>query len=295
MGHHREFAQCATRMHGARNGSVNAASLHQKSHESEHAVAENHIGHLLLDREDFQIRLAEPGATEESDALIYRMYTQRGYKLSSPAAALQATNEITFQACRDLTVFGTLSVRFDSDRGLGADALYQEHIDEYRNDGARVAELTRLAVDPEFGSKEVLGGLFHLAYVFCGPVRRIDDVFIEVNPRHVPFYRRMLDFTAIGECKICPRVEAPAVLMHVKVAYVGAQAAQCGGQHGVASRSLYPYFCPRWEEEAVKRRVAELTGTEHPGTPLQRGLRAQLDGMAHSAAVDQSPANEALA
>jgi hypothetical protein len=117
MGHHREFAQCAGRLHGAKKGSLNAAGLHQKSHELENAVAENQIGHLLLERKDFQIRLTERGATEESDALIYRMYTQRGYKLSSPAAALQATNEITLQACRDSNVFGTLSVRFDSQRG----------------------------------------------------------------------------------------------------------------------------------------------------------------------------------
>jgi hypothetical protein len=270
MGHHREFAQCTTRMHGARSGSVSAAGRHQERDETERAVAENQVGHLLLDRKDFQIRLADPGATEESDALIHRMYSQRGYKLSRPAAALQATNEITLQACRDITVFGTLSLRFDSDRGLGADALYHDQIDEYRNDGARVAELTRLAVDPEFGSKEVLGGLFHLAYVFCGPVRQIDDVFIEVNPRHVPFYRRMLDFTAIGECKICPRVEAPAILMHVKVAYVGAQAAQSGGQHGTASRSLYPYFCTRWEEDDIKRRVAELSGGHRSSVPPAR-------------------------
>jgi hypothetical protein len=286
MGHHREFAQCATRLHGARSGSANAAGLHQKSDDLERPVTENQIGHLLLDREDFQIRLAEPGATEESDALIYRMYTQRGYKLSSPAAALQATNEITLQACRDTSVFGTLTVRFDSSRGLGADALYQAQIDEYRNDGARVAELTRLAVDPEFGSKEVLGGLFHLAYVFCGAVRRIDDVFIEVNPRHVAFYRRMLDFTAIGECKICPRVEAPAILMHVKVAYVGAQAAQWGGQHGAASRSLYPYFCSRWEEEDVKRRVAELSGADRLGTPRAQNRSRAQSGVAEHSGVD---------
>ena len=284
MGHHREFAQCTTRMHGARSGSVSAADRHQERDRTERAVAENQIGHLLLDRKDFQIRLAESGATEESDALIYRMYTQRGYKLSRPAAALQATNEITLQACRDITVFGTLSVRFDSGRGLGADALYRDQIEEYRNDGARVAELTRLAVDPEFGSKEVLGALFHLAYVFCGPVRQIDDVFIEVNPRHVPFYRRMLDFTAIGECKICPRVEAPSILMHVKVANVGAQAAQWGGQHSAAGRSLYPYFCTRWEEDDVKRRVAELSGGHRSSVPpAQRRPRSQTAGAGHAA------------
>jgi len=271
MGHHRELAQCS-RLHGARNGSVSAAGLHTSSDRDEHALAENQIGHLLLDRNDFQIRLADAGAAEESHALIHRMYTRRGYKLSAPVAALQTMHEITLQACREHTVFGTLSVRFDSNRGLGADALYRDQIDEYRSDGARVAELTRLAVDPEFGSKEVLGGLFHLAYVFCGPVRQIDDVFIEVNPRHVPFYRRMLDFTAVGACKICPRVAAPAILMHVKVAYVGAQAARWGGQPGAATRSLYPYFCSAGEEDDVRSRIAELYEPAASAAPQPEGL-----------------------
>jgi N-acyl amino acid synthase FeeM len=258
MGHHREFAHGAARLQGTSRSSVDAAELHRSSDDQE--PAESQIGHLLLDRPDFQIRLADAGTTEESDALIYRMYTQRGYKLNKSAGALQAANEITLQACRETHVFGTLSVRFDSHRGLGADTLYGEQIDDYRHDGAYVAELTRLAVDPEFGSKEVLGALFHLAYVFCGRIRNVDDVFIEVNPRHVPFYRRMLHFTAIGECKICPRVAAPAILMHVKVAYVGAQAALWGAQHSAPTRSLYPYFCSQREEEEVTQRIVDLHG-----------------------------------
>jgi hypothetical protein len=268
MAHPREFDQCTGR---SQNRTI-SSGLQGAARPAEIDALErdNQIGHLLLDRGDFQIRLAESDAREESDALIYRMYTRRGYKLTSAGAVFAASREITLQACRETSVFGTLTVRFDSGRGLGADALYREQIDAYRNNGARLAELTRLAVDPEFGSKEVLGALFHLAYVFCGPVRQIDDVFIEVNPRHVPFYRRMLDFKAVGECKICPRVAAPAILMHVEVAYVGAQAARWGGQHNAAKRCLYPYFCSAREEEEVTRRAVELNDMAHASVRRER-------------------------
>jgi len=47
---------------------------------------------------------------------------------------------------------------------------------------------------------------------------RIDDVFIEVNPRHVSFYRRTLCFKVAGEPKECPRVGAPSVLLRLTIA-----------------------------------------------------------------------------
>ena len=215
------------------------------------------LGELLLDRHDFQLRLARSRPTQvESAALVQRMYTRRGYKVTTPDDAPSKASQLTLQTCSGDHVFGTLTVRDDSDEGLTADALYRQEIDTYRKSGRHVAELTRLAVDPELGSKEVLGALFHAAYAVCGPLRAVSDVFIEVNPRHVSFYRRMLDFSAIGEEKICPRVDAPAVLLHVEVAHVGKQAALYGGSAGEATqRSLYPYFCDPEAAEALIRRV----------------------------------------
>ena len=40
-----------------------------------------------------------------------------------------------------------------------------------------------------------------------------DYVVIEVNPRHVRYYERMLGFEVIGPERMNPRVEAPAVLL----------------------------------------------------------------------------------
>jgi hypothetical protein len=211
---------------------------------------------LLIERSDFQIRLANNrGRRNTSSVLIQRMYSWRGYKSGGihEDAAHQA-NRVTLQACRDDTVFGTLTVNFDSEGGLAADGLYQAEIDEFRNGGSIVSEVTQLAIDPEHGSKEVLGALFHLAHMLC-LLRAVTDVFIEVNPRHVGFYRRMLNFQQVGECRTCERVNAPAVLLHVEIAYMSEQIARYGGHHGRGKRSLYPYFFSRQEQEGLPRRI----------------------------------------
>jgi hypothetical protein len=154
---------------------------------------------ILFERSDFQFRFAsDHGRRNGSSALIQRMYAWRGYKCDGQSRA-DAADEVTLQACRNEHVFGTLTVRFDTAEGLAADALYRAEIDAFRRNGAEVCELTRLAVDPEYGSKEVLGALFHLAYIQFAIMRAQSDIFIEVNPRHVAFYRRMLHFRQVGE------------------------------------------------------------------------------------------------
>jgi len=163
------------------------------------------------------------------------------------------------QACRDGLVFGTVSLCFDSDFGLAADALYRPELDCYRAAGARLVELTRLAIDPRFGSKEVLGALFHLAYIHGALLRSASDVFIEVNPRHVMFYERMLHFRRVGDCKWCERVGALAQLLHVEVAHVREQIAEHGGHRKPARSSLYPYFFSKEEEKGLPARILHQT------------------------------------
>ena len=65
----------------------------------------------------------------------------------------------------------------------------------------------------KFALPLVLGTLFHLAYIHGRLIRGATDLVIEVHPRHASFYRRMLGFRIIGAERICPRVDAPAVLM----------------------------------------------------------------------------------
>jgi hypothetical protein len=214
---------------------------------------------VLVERSDFQVRLADDrGRRNKSSMLINRRYSWRGYKNDPANDFSPAANHITLQATRGEAVFGTLSLGFDSAAGLAADTLYKAEIDRYRGPGACVCELTRLAIDPEHGSKEVLGALFHLAYIFGNLLGPSTDVFIEVNPRHVVFYKRMLHFRQVGECRMCERVNAPAVLLHLDVAHVADQISRYGGTRDPSQRSLYPYFFSKAEEQGLEQRIAKL-------------------------------------
>jgi hypothetical protein len=46
----------------------------------------------------------------------------------------------------------------------------------------------------------------------------VTDVVVEVNPRHVGFYRRAFGFQPMSDVRTCERVNAPAVLLRLDVA-----------------------------------------------------------------------------
>ncbi len=86
-------------------------------------------------------------------------------------------------------------------------------------DGRPRSELVRLAVSHrrETDSQKVLAAFFNAAHGI-GVANRLDDVLIEVNPRHVGFYRRALCFEVAAEASVCPRVNAPSVLLRMSLA-----------------------------------------------------------------------------
>lgn len=206
----------------------------------------------FLTRGEFSIRLnASAGLRREVGALLKRMYSWRGYETENLIVPSQNPNRLTFEATMGKRVVGTLTLCLDSEEGLCADELYSDEISEFRREGRKLCELTKLAVDPEYSSKEVLASLFHLAYIYGRKIHRATDLFIEVNPRHAGFYRRMLGLSQIGEERACRRVQAPAVLMHLELAYVNAQISSRAGSVGCKTKSLYPYFFSHREEEGL--------------------------------------------
>jgi hypothetical protein len=63
----------------------------------------------------------------------------------------------------------------------------------------------------------VLASLFYLAHAVGRTVHDVTDVFIEVNPRHVAFYSRVLGFVVAAGEKFCERVRAPSVLLQLEL------------------------------------------------------------------------------
>lgn len=187
--------------------------------------------------------------------LIERMYSWRGLTPVATSVTQAGPHQITLVMSSEDEVFGTLTVGLDAADGLLVDKLYPGELDRFREAGHVVCEFIRLAVDSPKNAKDVLGALFHMAYIHARLVHGATDVFIEVNPRHAPFYCRMLGFTQIGPQRMCPRVNAPAVLLHLDLHHATEQIALFGGSSGRKARSLYSHFYSLEEQEDLLHRM----------------------------------------
>lgn len=179
-----------------------------------------------------QLRVAIARSAVEIDAahdLVRRRYAWRGYEVEAIAgdcAALarrRLEQEITIVAATREATIGTVTLRVDGPCGLVAEETHGAVIQTARASGRRVCELTRLAVAECVDSKSVLASLFGLAYASGRAVHDVTDVFIEVNPRHVAYYSRILGFVVAAGEKLCERVRAPSVLLHAEVEALAAR------------------------------------------------------------------------
>lgn len=176
--------------------------------------------------------------------LVQQRYAERGYRVHQAVGASHATPELlTLSATSPEGTLGTLGIRYDSARGLNADAVFEQEMDALRSQGRILCEFTQLALDAQAASKRVLAALFHSAYLHASHLRGAELLVIEVNPRHVAYYRRMLGFKVCSEARLNPRVHAPAVLMVLEFSHIAQQIARYGGQPALATvaRTLYPY------------------------------------------------------
>lgn len=214
----------------------------------------------------FKIRAADSlGQRSSANILIKRRYAWRGYK----AAGLptdQSANRITLTANDHDATIGTITIGLDSAEGLHAEDIFSEEVMNLRKIGRRICEFTKLAMDPVTGSKRVLASLFHVAYIVAYRFKGFDTLLIEVNPRHVGYYKRMLGCTVLGEERLNPRVNAPAVLLYLDFAHTLEQIEKFGGKPELSSteRSLYPYSFSKAEETGIMNRLQGSTWSANP-------------------------------
>lgn len=213
------------------------------------------VKNIATEQQKFKIRLAtSQDRAHSASLLIQKMYSWRGYD----AGAIQEDpNRVTLLAFDQDVIVGTLTLGLDSPVGLLVDELYKPEVDLLRADTRKVCELTKLAVDENVKSKQVLASLFHIAYIYGHNIHHGTDFVIEVNPRHVQFYKRMLGFRAFGPERYCERVGAPAALLRLELNYAGREIERLGGQGKEVARekSLYPYFFSRNDELGITTRL----------------------------------------
>ncbi len=195
----------------------------------------------------------------EASRLVHHRYVQRGYRREHPAGECEI-NVLTLSAIDPQgATLGTLGIRFDVAQGLSADGAFEEEMRMLRGQGRKICEFTQLALDDLGASKLVLAALFHTAYLHAYKIYGIELLVIEVNPRHVPYYRRMLDFKVCSEVRTNAQVHAPAVLMCLEMAHAEQQLARYAGHPAMLNvvRNLYPLFLNSEQEAKVLARLKE--------------------------------------
>ena len=98
-----------------------------------------------------------------ANSLVRRMYAWRGYRTEAHRQPLEDPNHVTLAAWQYDEVVATLTLRRDSAGGLLADAHYGDVLEGLRRPDRVVCEVSRLAIDPDFSSRELLHGLFRAA------------------------------------------------------------------------------------------------------------------------------------
>ena len=208
-----------------------------------------------LDVQIFHIRMANSAHRREAASLLIRkMYGWRGYAFEPNR--FQEANKITLYAETGGVVVGTMSLCLDSPILLPADENFRDLLDPLRAAGRRLCEPSRLAIDKGV-TKRVFASLIHISYIYARNIHGFSDYVIEVNPRHVMFYQRMLGFHDFGGERECTRVGAPAVLLRLPLEEMGQHIRTWGGlmeQHG-EERSFYPYFFPPGDEPGITTRL----------------------------------------
>jgi hypothetical protein len=208
-----------------------------------------------LDVQIFHIRMANSARRREAASLLIRkMYGWRGYAFEPNR--FQEANKLTLYAETGGMVVGTMSLCLDSEILLPADENFRDRLDVLRAQGRRLCEPSRLAIDKGV-TKRVFASLIHISYIYARIIHRFTDYVIEVNPRHVMFYQRMLGFDDVGARRECTRVAAPAVLLRLPLEHMAEQIGTWGGrieQHD-EERSFYPYFFAPEDEPGIAGRL----------------------------------------
>ena len=216
--------------------------------EGDPEIREERMGEKL-----FKLRFAQRDETfNNASMLVQKRYAWRGF----PKAQLKKyPNRITILSFHQEKIVGTVTVGYDSEEGMLADEIYKPEIDALRAQGRRVGELSKLAIDENIGSKQLLASLIHIAYLY-GVIHECTDAIIEIVPRHKVFYEKMLGFKQIGEERMNNRVHFTVLLMHLELDFMRQKIESLGGKGKAAKdRSLYPYFFSAQDQEGILGRL----------------------------------------
>ena len=206
----------------------------------------------------YKIRVVDnsPRASEAA-SLVQRRYAWRGYSTNGQERRAP-DKRITLSASLNDQTIATITAGLDSADGMYVARLYPDEVQVLRDEGRKLCEFTKLAVDESVRSQSVLGAIFHVACLYVIDLHECTDVLIEVNPRHVRFYERMLGFKRVAEERMDLAINAPAVLLRLDLSHCANETLRLGGRRNdaqIKQRSLYPYFFAPDEARQIVARL----------------------------------------
>lgn len=248
----------------AKNRSNIATNPHELQLQRDHGLGAALQSHAPATPRAFKIRGADSAGQRSSvNVLIQKRYAWRGYDAPT-LAPLKMSNRITLTATDGGDTIGTITVVVEGVDGKGgttrlqADNAFSEELAALRAQGHKLCEFTKLAVDEKVSSKRLLAALFHVAILLAHRIRGCDLLVIEVNPRHVGYYRRTLNLEVAGAERTNDGVNAPAVLMKVEFAHIEREVQRLAGRSNVSPadrRLLYCHFFSPREEAGLLQRL----------------------------------------
>ncbi len=160
---------------------------------------------------DIHIRLAEENELNKARDLVTSIYMSYGYLTEDKSDFDAKINyysptTVTLVAVKDQHFIGSLSLVIDSHLKLPIDALYSEEVDQFRDSGRKLCELSQFAVS-EGGMKTSLL-LCKYAKVIAYDILHMTDFTVTVNPKHRTFYLKVLKFSVMADEKVHPNLSS---------------------------------------------------------------------------------------
>jgi hypothetical protein len=130
--------------------------------------------------------------------LVRDVYHTAGYRSDGQSVDIggmrESNDALTFLIQRsDERDVATVTLVGDSPAGLPCDEIFAHETQALRASKRRLVETTRLAIGHDATDRSsLILHLFSFVYVGSRFVFGADDMLVEVNPRHVAYYRRFL-------------------------------------------------------------------------------------------------------
>ena len=219
----------------------------------------------IAERLDFGLA-ADRHTLDQAFRLQHDQYVAQGYMDAHPTGwrlsvhnALPSTR--VFVARDHDRVVATVSIIADSPLGVPMSEIYRDEISRFRDPRYNLAEVSGLAVHPEYQKSglAILLRLIRMVLLYSIQVADMTDLCIAVNPHHAAFYRKAFLFQSIGDLKYYGKVNgAPALALHLDLDLLRVFISDLRAGRSVDSDVYTFLFTPGAVKPAMARLEADL-------------------------------------